>query len=67
MHVNKELESIPTIEIENEQRKRVDRNLGRCTTCGGKWSLYMGCSDSWKESLHCSGCRKRQEICNCSR
>lgn len=58
---------ISTEDLEKELEKRTDRNYGRCNTCGGKWSLYMGCSDSWKQSLHCSGCRKRQEICICSR
>ena len=62
-----QLEEVSTQELEKELKKRKDRDHGRCATCGGKWSLYMGCSDSWRESLHCFGCNKRQEICTCSR
>lgn len=61
------IEEIPTSELEQELHKRTDRNLGRCETCGGKWSVYMGCSDSWIEKPHCSGCRKPVKNCICSR
>ncbi len=62
-----ELNNYSTEELEKELNKREDRDYGRCTTCGGKWPLYMGCSRSWKEELHCIGCRKPTAYCICSR
>ena len=50
---NLNLQNISTKDLEKELSKRKDRNLGRCETCGGKWSVYMGCSDYWKTKPHC--------------
>lgn len=61
------MSQIPTDELEKELKKRKDRDLGRCETCNGKWSIYMGCSRSWREELHCYGCRKPVGNCICSR
>lgn len=61
------LSEFKTEDLERELKTRSDRNLGRCETCGGKWSVYMGCSDSWREKPHCSGCRRPVQNCNCGR
>lgn len=63
--MSENLEQIPTSELEKELSKRSDINLGRCETCGGKWTVYMGCSDSWREKPHCFGCRKPVANCTC--
>ena len=60
-----ELKKISTYVLENELKQRKDRNLGRCPTCGGTWTLYMGCSRSWQEEPHCFGCRKPVADCTC--
>gem|GEM_PF-6950995 len=60
-----DLENISTEKLEKELSKRKDRDLGRCPKCRGKWTLYMGCSRSWREELHCYGCRKPTENCTC--
>lgn len=60
-----ELNQIPTNELEKELEKRDDRDLGRCESCGGKWPVYMGCSDSWRKKPHCFGCRRPVESCTC--
>lgn len=62
-----ELNIIPTQQLEKELEARNDRNLGRCVTCGGKWTVYMGCSDSWQKKPHCFDCRMPVDNCNCSR
>lgn len=56
---------LSTKELELELSKRSDRDLGRCDKCGGKWTVYMGCSRSWKEEPHCFGCRKPIANCTC--
>lgn len=61
-----DINNIPTADLEKELNKRKDRYLGRCQTCGGKWTVYMGCSRGWKIEPHCFGCRKPIENCNCS-
>ena len=60
------LESIPTKELEKELAKRADKKTVYCSSCN-KWTVYLGCSRSWREELHCYGCRKPVENCICSR
>ena len=62
-----DLTPVSTKDLETELRGRKDRNLGRCSTCGGRWPVYMGCSDSWQQKEHCFGCRRPVGKCNCSR
>jgi hypothetical protein len=60
-----DLENVSTEKLEKELSKRKDRDFGRCPNCRGKWTMYMGCSRSWREELHCYGCRKPVENCTC--
>ncbi len=59
------IKDISTKGLEQELEKRKDRNLGCCPTCGGKWTIYIGCSRSWRREQHCFGCRKPIENCIC--
>lgn len=61
--MEKELMEYSDEELLKELKKR-KVSFGTCTTCR-HWETYMGCSDSWRESMHCHGCRKRVELCTC--
>jgi hypothetical protein len=59
-----DLSHISTQELEQELKKRNDKQVQWCPTCG-KWTTYMGISRSWREELHCHGCRKPVSNCTC--
>lgn len=46
-------------------KKFLNNKSDKCPTCGGKWTVYIGCSRSWREEPHCFGCRKPIENCTC--
>ena len=55
---------LSTAELEAELARRNCRAERICPTCNN-WSAYMGCSRSWREELHCDGCRKPVALCWC--
>jgi len=61
-----DLSQASTNELKKELKRRNAQRQVYCPTCK-RWLTYMGASRSWREELHCGGCRKPIENCRCSR